>query len=72
MKFLIFSLVAISLSACGTSQYQGKGPAGSDRADYSNSNLDCTKIARSMNGRMDQSTTYGACKQDDSRTPAGG
>jgi hypothetical protein len=72
MKFLIYVALAGLLAACGTAGYQGKGPAGSDRPDYSNSQMDCQKIARRMNDRMDLSAAMDKCSQEKADTPRGG
>jgi hypothetical protein len=70
MKLLITVALAGLLSACGTTEYQGAG-AGANRTDFSNSFMDCQRIAKKMVGYLDDRTTK-ACLQEKSDSPSGG
>ena len=72
MKFLIYVALAGLLTACGTTEYQGNGPAGSERRDYSNSQMDCNRIARQMYSHGDLSGALDKCSQDKKDSSAGG
>jgi len=72
MKFLICAGLASMLTACGTTPYEGNGPAGSERRDYSNSQMDCNRIARKMYPHGDISGALDKCSQDKTDTSAGG
>ncbi len=72
MKLLICIALASLLTACGTTQYEGNGPAGSDRRDFSNSQMDCNRIARKMYPHGDISGALDKCSQDKTDTPQGG
>jgi hypothetical protein len=70
MKLLIAVTLAGLLTACGSTDYQGPG-TGANRADFSNSFMDCQRIAKKIVGYLDERTTK-ACLQEKSDTPSGG
>jgi hypothetical protein len=67
MKILMLAALAGLLAACGTTDTQGPGP-GANRDDFSNSFMDCQRIARKMVGYLDDRTTK-ACAQEKPGSP---
>ena len=70
MKLLSYIAIAGLLAACSANPPQGPGP-GSDRAEFSDSYMDCMRIAKRMNRELDDSN-FRACRQDKITTPDGG